>query len=382
MFPIWNGCQSVSAGDRRIASAIHVVFDSQRVQEFNWWIVLDNGKLHVTNHYELYNNTSNLTYIYLFFPRHSSKFCLFLTSKGKGKIPYICGNDIYQFLSTCRFIIVSQFPIYVEVINYCMKEAFQFVPMMFVFSFYMFVVALIALTVGRISLIEVIIVVVVVWAVLMIYKHSKITMALRSSILPYYHSNLPLPSEISHTNRPYFPIIVFLLVFEYFLWNRVHPSSPSQTVNRPDLLFGQFQLSFLFLLLGVLMFIGIWMISNHPVSEDHAFWKYVWRVVTIASIFIQLIELFILHSHNELPSFVDRAIIIIVILFVFSNKIVFIIAASLLIVLVFINTIFTYTFWRVPQNAPPVQATPLAMRGLFSQFSLIGTLVYVIAYEL
>ena len=56
MFPIWNGCHSVLVGGRRIASAIHVVFDSQRGQELHWWIVLDSGKLHVTNHNELYNN--------------------------------------------------------------------------------------------------------------------------------------------------------------------------------------------------------------------------------------------------------------------------------------------------------------------------------------
>ena len=253
---------------------------------------------------------------------------------------------------------MSQIPVFFEIIVYRKYESAVLMLMMSLFTFYkiaviicMFSVAIFSLLTESITHNGILLLVCVIWFVIFFWPY-----------LYLYYSNIPLPSETTPPMYSYFPTIIFLLIFELFNMNNIDPV----VILKLCLLHVFF--AFLFGILGGVLYIGLYITVIRPVSTDQVFWRNVWKVVAIVCILNQLI--------NQELSYKVIIVVIVLLLFMLSNKRILTITASLLIVSVLYDTFHTYKFWIQPQDQ---QAA--ALHEFLRQFSLVGALMYVIAYE-
>ena len=95
----------------------------------------------------------------------------------------------------------------------------------------------------------------------------------------------------------------------------------------------------------------------------------------------QLIFLFLYPNFSTFFIVITIAVIS-VSLNIFSSRRVLISVTPVLIVSVLINTIHTYKFWTYMSWELPNDELVEALHGFLSQFSLVGGLIYITAYEL
>ena len=267
---------------------------------------------------------------------------------------------------------MSQFPIYIEAIEYCKVETLHYLPLMFVLIPYLGAIALCSFTSGLIRyvlLAEMLLIIFYVHTML-VHNNNGISWMislLRYLVLPNKSLKHLMSSEVPYSNS----FFVFLIILVHYVDSALHP--------RIDLSSGHMLMSVVpvFIILVIVIIVCITVILNHPVSTDDIFWKKALKFNTFVAVLMKLVES-VYFNHGSSPHLVAVVTVLVVVLvlfIVFRCKTVF--AASFLIVVVFIHTIYTYRVWNITGDDDWLPV----LHGVLRQFSLVGLLLYVIAHE-